>query len=271
MHMRVNDTGIKRSDECSSSTPPAKAIKRENDETKDYKLSMTANPGPAEEQKHLSNAEKSGLKIEDIGVKEEPHANSFNAIETRLCNIESRLNDFTQGVGQKLEQLDFRLESINNYVLSNLESKWASSLTVQDCFRSCGIGYSVGNGLRNNLVELLQKYKSNKFQFFFELKFFLDLYNKLKSNQQIIDPIYKRKNSFRPLVFCYLVNFPDSPNNFTGNGHDLIKIFTLCFPDRTMEDSLKNELKEFPPQHRTIFKEKFELALKETSKKSALH
>ena len=40
MHMRVNDTGIKRSDECSSSTPPAKAIKRGNDETKDYKLSI---------------------------------------------------------------------------------------------------------------------------------------------------------------------------------------------------------------------------------------
>ena len=54
---------------------------------------MTANSGVAVKPisaKQLNHAEKSGLEIEDVCVKEAPLANSFNAIETRFYDIERR-------------------------------------------------------------------------------------------------------------------------------------------------------------------------------------
>ena len=183
-------------------------------------------------------------------------------------STEAKLDQIMQsivGINQRLQDLStqisaqqIRTSTIERFMFSDYNTRLAAAISISnDCMRLGGIGFCVGQTLRNFLVKLSAKYKADRGSFFMEFELLTCFINGLE-DKDIRDPKY-HGGRLRLIIFLYIVNF-EKGQDYTNAAHDLVRIYEECFPGHSMKNY---DLNWFPVHHRKTLDRIFKKALSE--------
>ena len=168
------------------------------------------------------------------------------------------INQRLQDLGEQISAQQTRTNNIEKFMFSDYNARLASAISISnDCIRFSGIGFSVGQTLKDFLVKFSAKYKADRGSFFMEFEILTCFIDGLEDKD--IRDVQYHGGRIRMIVFLYIVNF-EGGQDYTSAAQDLLRIYQGCFPGHSLDNY---DLNWFPKHHRKTLGRIFRKALDE--------